>query len=208
MSSSCNYVSREAHRDLMAYWNLLLRWNTAIGLIAPASCEGGWQRHIEDSTQLVDYFPARSVCCCDLGSGGGLPAIPVGILRRDRGFEDGLIMIEADARKAAFLRTVLRELELNARIVVGRIEQVTPCGAELTTARALAPLDHLLDYVSRHLALDGRAILPKGRNFEEEIEQARRRWAFDIDRCSSRTAPDASVLVVSNIKRLEDESGA
>ncbi len=117
-------------------------------------------------------------------------------------------MIESDARKAVFLRTACRELGLSARVLGERLEHAAPCGAEVVTARALAPLDRLLDYVVRHLAPAGCAILPKGRGAGEEIVRARRRWAFDVDRHASRTASDASILVISNARRLEGRDGA
>ena len=208
MSRAVGGVPRETVKRLDVFWSQLLRWDRAVGLIAPTTSEAGWRRHIEDSIQLVDHFPPRSVKHCDLGSGGGVPAIPVAILRQDVGFGDELIMIEADARKATFLRTIIRELGLRAAVFNSRLEHASPCEADVVTARALAPLDRLLGYVSRHVGPSGHAVLPKGRRAEEEIACARRRWMFDVVAHPSRTAPDASVLVVSNIRRLEVRNGA
>lgn len=201
MTVDLRAVSREAEGQLKAYWTLLKRWNAAVRLIAPISDESGWQRHIADSIQLADHFPPRSVVHCDLGSGGGLPAIPVGLLRRDAGFEDRLIMIEADKRKAAFLKTATRELGLHAQVVSERLEHTDRAEGEIVTVRALAPLDRLLHYVERHLEPSGWAIVPKGRSVDRELELARRRWAFEFERHPSRTATDASILVISDLKR-------
>lgn len=169
--------------------------------MASRSVEDGWKRHIDDSIQLANRFPDRSIVHVDLGSGGGLPAIPIALHRRAAGFGDSLIMIEADMRKAAFLRTISRALGLAAEVVVGRAELASPWRGDVVTARALAPLDRLLDYVVCHMVPGGRAVLPKGRRVEEEIAAARRRWTFDLERTPSLTAPDATILTVSDIVR-------
>lgn len=189
---------------LEAYWDLVRRWTARINLISPASVEEGWQRHIGDSIQLAAHFPDRAVAHCDLGSGGGLPAIPVAIGRRATGYGDTLTLVEADMRKAAFLRTACRTLGLEACVLAERAERAASCGAQVVTARALAPLDRLLAPVARHLAPGGIAILPKGRGADGEIEAARRLWAFDLDRLPSRTAADAVVLRVSNLSRRSE----
>ena len=200
MTARASAVSRETAEALAEYWRLLLRWNDAVNLVGRSTEGDGWRRHIEDSTQLADHFPDRAVLHCDLGSGGGLPAIPVTVHRRLAGFEDRLIMIEADSRKAAFLRTASRTLGLGAEIVVARGEEAPPAGADVVTARALAPLNRLLDYVDRHLDRDGCAILPKGRAAREEVAAARQRWSFDLQLHSSRTATDAAILHISDLR--------
>ena len=111
-------------------------------------------------------------------------------------------MIEADKRKAAFLRTANRELGLDACVVDRRLEHADPVGADVVTARALAPLDRLLVYVDCHLAPGGRAILPKGRGVDVEIEAARRGWSFEFERHPSRTAAGSSILVISKPTRV------
>ena len=203
MTETHTDVSRETVDELELFWARLLHWNQAVGLTGPTPSEAGWRRHIQDSIQLSDHFPSRSLTHCDLGSGGGLPAIPISLLRRSMGFDDELVMFEANARKAVFLRTVSAELGLAPLIVTVRIESACSLKADVVTARALAPLVRLLDYVYRHMEPRGLAVLPKGRRASDEVVNARRQWAFDVVTHPSRTAPDASVLVVSNVKRLE-----
>lgn len=193
-------VSREARADIEAYWVELLRWNRRLNLIGPGTVAYGWTRHIEDSLQLLPLFPANAVVHLDLGSGGGLPAVPVALARRDA-FEDHVILVEADRRKAAFLRRICdRHLPRAAPMAV-RAEALEPQRAAIVTARAVAPLRRLLDLVSRHLAEDGIAILPKGRSAREEIDVARADWRFDHDIVPSGTSADGSVLVLSNVRR-------
>lgn len=194
-------VSRETVERLQAYWALLQRWNARINLVGGGTIREGWQRHIVDSVQLAELFPARPLRHLDLGSGGGLPAIPVHLARRSAGFVDRLIMIEADGRKAAFLRSACRTLGLSAAVLADRIEGVAPVEADVVTARALAPLGQLLPMVERHLCRCGIAILPKGRQAHLELASAREAWSFGVETWPSRTDPQALILRVGDINQ-------
>lgn len=168
--------------------------------MAPIGEREGWARHIEDSIQIAPLFPAAAVRHHDLGSGGGLPAVPIRICRRHAGWGDVFTMIEADGRKAAFLRAACRDLGLAGAVVNARAEDAAPGRADVVTARALAPLADLLALVARHLAAGGVALLPKGRNAHTEVEAAMERWSFDLSIVPSRTAPDASILRITRLK--------
>ena len=189
---------------LNTYWDELLSWNNRIRLVAPGDVANGWRRHIEDSVQLARHFPQRRVRFCDLGSGGGLPAIPIAIERRRHGHQDATVLIDADERKAVFLRHACRHAGVDATVIAERIERARPQDAEVVTARALAPLERLLGHVRRHLAPSGFALLPKGRSVAQEIAAARRRWSFEVVPLQSETAPDSTVLKVSEIKALTE----
>ena len=73
------------------------------------------------------------------------------------------------------------------------------------TARALAPLDNLLALAAPHLATDGIAIFPKGRNAEQELTSASAHWHFTTERFDSRTDPEATILRLSEIRRARDD---
>ena len=71
-------------------------------------------------------------------------------------------LIEADRRKATFLQTAVREMDLNATVLPRRIEDVPPLSASIVSARALAALPRLLELVDRHLAAGWHGSCPKG----------------------------------------------
>jgi 16S rRNA (guanine527-N7)-methyltransferase len=157
-------------------------------------------RHIQDSLRLCDHIPERSRTLTDLGSGGGLPGIVLAIARPDL----DITLIEADKRKAAFLRAARRRLSLDVEIRDDRIERVPPTKADVVTARALAPLPVLLGYVQRHLDTDGVALLPKGTGWEQEVLSAVGKWSFQHDVVSSRGASPGVILRISNIAGRAD----
>ncbi|MCC5969943.1 MAG: 16S rRNA (guanine(527)-N(7))-methyltransferase RsmG [Pararhodobacter sp.] len=198
-------VSRETLERLDTYCQQLERWSAKINLIAPTSQEAMWKRHIIDSAQLFHLRDPLGESWCDLGSGGGLPGIVLAIIASE--LSPGLCfdLVESDARKAAFLRIISKDLSLNATIHHARAEGLAPLRARTLTARALAPLDKLLGYVQLHMDPDGVALLPKGRNHAAEISAARKNWTFDIDLVNSVADEEARILCVRRICK-ESES--
>ena len=192
-------VSRETSERLDRYAALLTRWNAKINLVSRASLAELWSRHIIDSAQLFALRPERAGHWADLGSGGGFPGLVIAILAAEAAPELRVTLVESDQRKAAFLATAARELDLRADVRAERIETLPPLGADVLSARALAPLDTLLGYAARHLAPAGRALFPKGARAAEEIAEARRHWRFDLIRHPSKTAPDSSILEIGAI---------
>lgn len=188
-------ASREAR--LEHYARLLRKWNPAINLVAPATLPDLERRHISDSVQLAELVPATGQGWLDIGSGGGLPGLVVAICRPD----ENIRLVDSDRRKVAFLQTAIRELTLeNCTAESARIEEMTPAETAVLSARALAPLDRLMPYLSRHLAHDGTAWLMKGRNWQTEVEQARAAWNFEIQSHPSSTAPGSAILQIWNVQ--------
>ena len=178
---------------------LLEKWNSAINLVAPASMEEVWQRHVADSAQLFAQRPEDARSWLDLGSGGGFPGLVVAILADQSAPELQIELIEADQRKSVFLQTAVRELGLNVTVTRGRIEKLAPRRADVVSARALAPLDRLCSYALRHVAPDGTCLFLKGAELDQEIAAARRHFDFDLTLSPSRT--DARG-VVAKLTRL------
>jgi 16S rRNA (guanine527-N7)-methyltransferase len=99
------------------------------------------------------------------------------------------------------LREVSRKLALQTRVISARLDEIPPCNAQTITARALAPLTDLLAHASRHLSPAGRAIFPKGRGFQHEIDAALKDWAFFYTSVPSKTDPEAAIIIVKNIEK-------
>jgi len=193
-------VSRETSELLDHYAAKLVQWSEKINLIAPASMETIWTRHICDSAQLFGLGSPED-SWGDLGSGGGLPGIVLAIIARERVPDLQFSLVESDARKAAFLRVVSAELSLKMSIHQARAEQLSPLHCQTLSARAVAPLDKLLGYVCRHLAPSGLALLPKGRNHAAEIEAAKKLWSFDLDMVDNALGDGGKILRISHLKR-------
>lgn len=194
-------VSRETLDRLHEFQRLLLKWNKKINLIARSTESEVWTRHILDSLQIYKLYDIGSRWV-DLGSGGGFPGLIVAILARVDAPSLAVTLVESDRRKAAFLRTAIRELSLSAMVVTKRIEDMPPANADVVSARALANLDHLLGFASRHLSSKGTALFMKGENWENEVEFARKSWSFEIKAHQSITSADAAILEIKELQRV------
>lgn len=190
-------IPPEAEARLRAFAALAARWTARINLVAPSTVPRLWERHVLDSAQLLPLAPEGARTWADLGAGGGFPGMVVAVLGGDA---LQVTLVESDARKCAFLRTAVRELGLAVAIVDRRAEEAEPLGADVVSARALAPLSRLLPLAARHLAPGGTAILPKGRDWAAEVEVAEAAgWRFALDPRPSATDSDTRLLVVTNL---------
>lgn len=195
-------VSRETLRDLDAYLAKVIKWNPAINLVSPVSLRAAQQRHVIDSAQLLAHAPSVATRWADLGSGGGFPGIVIAIFARELRPDLHVTLVEADKRKAAFLRLVAAELSLDVQIFSERIDHCPPLFADVVSARALAPLKILCGFAEMHLASGGMALFPKGASYAQEVTAARIAWSFDLDVLPSMTDDRARILSIKELCRV------
>ena len=115
-----------AEAKLLAYLALLDKWNRVYNLTAVREAERMVSHHLLDSLAAVPFFHSGTVL--DVGSGGGLPGIPLAITRPDM----QVTLIDSIAKKTAFLLQAKAELGLgNLTVVTGRVEDYRPAEAAL-----------------------------------------------------------------------------
>lgn len=205
-------VSRETLERLGIYERLLKQWQKGTNLVSPATLDEVWHRHFADSAQLGQIANDWSTWI-DLGSGAGFPALVVAICFANR--EDRCVhMIESNARKCAFCSEVVRETGCSVEIHNGRIESLHGdarlSGADIVSARALAPLVQLLDLAAPFFAPHTTGLFPKGRQADSELAACKKRWAFDMTPHQSLTDANARILAISSLRPRgagEKESG-
>ena len=175
-------VSHETVEKLELYERLLLQWQKAVNLVAPATLPQIWQRHFADSAQLRKLAP-HAKTWVDLGSGGGFPGLAIAIMIANQK-ECYVHLIESNSRKCAFLSEVARRTGAPARVHNMRIADAASSGvapiADVVTARALAPLDALLELALPFFGNASAGLFLKGREAGVEIADARKRWTFDL----------------------------
>ncbi len=196
-------VSRETYERLECFAALIRKWTAKINLIAPATVDHIWSRHIDDSAMIYGLANQSAKKWTDIGSGGGFPGIVVAILAKGDSPKTQVTLIESDQRKATFLRTAVRNLDLNARVLAERIEMAPQQEADIVSARALTSLSGMMPLLLRHLSQTGSALLHKGRNYQQEIAQARENWSFDLEEYPSFTDPNARLLKIKGISERE-----
>ena len=161
---------------LLAYLELLMRWNRAYNLTAVRDPGEMVPRHLLDSLAMQPHLGAIGTLA-DLGTGPGLPGIPLAIAT------PGLrvTLVESNGKKARFLREAVRTLGLdNAEVAESRIEALQRPGAfDAITARALATLPQILAFGGHLLAPGGKLLAMKGARPDEEIAALPRGWRLE-----------------------------
>lgn len=159
---------------LERYVGLLEDWNRKINLISRKESGHIWLRHILPSiTPLFLTSIAAGSGLLDMGSGGGLPAIPLKILRPDL----KIVMVESIRKKALFLKEVVRELNLrNAAVYNERLENLAmdknlARRFQWVTARAVSGIPRLLEWSAPFLQNEGKMLLWKGKSDIAELEK-------------------------------------
>jgi len=157
-------------KQLGLYVKELLKWNKKVNLIGRKSESGVWREHVEDSLALLPYLEKDpSDLVADIGSGGGLPAIPLSIYLPYKHF----ILTDVVAKKLGFLRWVIAKLQLNAEAADLNKDFIIekPC---VITSRAFSELKNIIAWQQKHAPSGQRFYLLKGTtdNTRKECLQA------------------------------------
>ena len=187
--------------DLEQYATLLRKWQKVQNLVSRETLSDVWLRHFADSLQVLPLTKEKDQNFLDLGSGGGFPALPLAIARQGSG--QTFTLVEPTGRKASFLRTVARELDLSVSVENRRAEQIdsreTPV-PDVITSRALASLPALCSWMYPFFAPHTRAILHKGVEHVEELAETIPLWDMDVLTTPSNTDSRGVLLTLTNLR--------
>ncbi|WP_419996548.1 16S rRNA (guanine(527)-N(7))-methyltransferase RsmG [Streptomyces boninensis] len=154
--------------DAVRYGELLADAGVRRGLIGPREVPRLWERHLLNCAVLSEVVP-EGVSVCDVGSGAGLPGIPLALVRPDL----RITLLEPLLRRTTFLQEVVELLGLDhVSVVRGRAEEVlgTFEPVHVVTARAVAPLDRLAGWGIPLLRPYGQMLALKGDTAAEELQ--------------------------------------
>lgn len=172
------------------------------GLIGPREVDRLWERHMLNSAVLGELV-ADGLHVLDVGSGAGLPGIPLALARPDL----TVVLLEPMARRVAWLKEVVAELGLPVRVHRGRVEdagiRAELGGSDVVTARAVASLGRLASWCLPLVVPDGRLLAVKGERAAEEAARddlavrSAGGAAVDIVQCGAAVVrPPTTVVVV------------
>jgi 16S rRNA (guanine527-N7)-methyltransferase len=161
-----------AQERLLAYLGLLQKWNRVYNLTAVRDAHRMVNQHLLDCLAAVPHVAADTLL--DVGSGAGLPGIPLALALPDA----RVTLLDSNHKKAAFLRQAVTELKLaNTEVVCERAETWTPPqGFAVVISRAFSDLAEFVSVAGPHVAPGGRLAAMKGVHPYEEIAQLPRGW--------------------------------
>ena len=187
-----------------AFAKRLAKDSETFGLLGPRELPRIWSRHVINSGLLAELIPPGSKVV-DVGSGAGLPGIPMAIAQPDAAFT----LVEPMERRASWLSSVIKDLGIdNVRVLRARAEDVKESDFDFATARAVAALDKLLKLLTP-LIKDSRnrtIIAMKGSKAQEEITEAQRRLENmgysqpEILTLGLNKAPETATVVRTSLK--------
>ena len=153
---AARYVDRLAHEGV--------EW----GLIGPREVERLWDRHVLNSVALADLIP-HGATVADIGSGAGLPGIPLAILRPDL----QVALVEPLLRRSTFLTQAVDELGITDRVAVVRARAEDHRQTyDVVVSRALAPLTRLIGWCAPLRSPSGMILALKGASAPDEVQAA------------------------------------
>ncbi|MBO0849938.1 MAG: 16S rRNA (guanine(527)-N(7))-methyltransferase RsmG [Pseudonocardia sp.] len=193
------------------YVELLADTGVTHGLIGPREGERIWERHVLNCAVLTELIEPQARLL-DIGSGAGLPGIPLALARPDL----EIVLLEPLARRVDWLRAAVHELGLLVTVVRGRAEEREVRrewrGADVVTARAVAPLARLAGWALPLLRTGGRLLAVKGESASDEVMRDRaavRGFGGSVPRvvqCGGAHVDPPTTVVV--IERLASRFGA
>ena len=188
-----------------AYTDRLAQDSETFGLLGPRELPRIWDRHVINSALLAELVPAGSKVA-DIGSGAGLPGIPMAIAKPDAHFT----LIEPMERRSGWLQQVVKDLGIkNVEVLRARAEDVQRTDFDIATARAVAALDKLLKLLTPLIrGSEGKTVLAmKGSRAPEEILDAKKRLellGFDVPEIitlGEGRAPETATVVRIKLKQ-------
>lgn len=161
---------RDNYKTIRQYVDILVSRGVDWGLIGPREIGRLWERHILNSIALESLIP-EGCRVADVGSGAGLPGIPLAILRPDL----EMTLIEPMLRRSNFLTEALDELGLNDRVTVvrGRAEDAD-LHVDVVVSRAVAKLATLINWTADLIVESGSLLALKGQSADDEVVKAKK----------------------------------
>ncbi len=177
------------------YLSAIIRHNKHTNLIGKSTIENIWDRHVLDCLQLTKYITNKKLKILDFGTGAGLPGVLLSIAGYQR-----VLMIDSVKKKTDFVRKIIKELSLTAKIQNKRIEKPPYSKHDIIVSRALAPLVKLLTYARMYSNKNTTSFFLKGRNVINEVDIASKVYLFEFEKITSISSDDGCILKIKNIK--------
>jgi 16S rRNA (guanine527-N7)-methyltransferase len=193
-------VSRETIEKLNKYRNFLISNNKLLNLIGKTTENHIFSRHFTDSAQIYDLIEDKSEII-DLGSGAGFPGVILKILMDYNKLDGNITLIEKSPKKCKFLKDLTDKLDLTIKIVNLKIENFKIDKISTIVSRAFKNTVDTMDILFKNNNKIESIILLKGKTYQQELEDAKKKYTFDIEKFRSITSDESFILKITNIKR-------
>jgi 16S rRNA (guanine527-N7)-methyltransferase len=192
-------VSRETIEKLNKYKDFLVISNKLLNLIGKTTENHIFSRHFIDSAQIYDLIEDKSEII-DLGSGAGFPGVILKILIDYNKKDGNITLIEKSPKKCKFLQDLNDKLDLKIKIVNLKIENFKLNKISTIVSRAFKNTVDTMDILFKNNDKIESIILLKGKTYQQELEEAKKKYTFDVEKFKSITSNESFILKITNIK--------
>ena len=193
-------VSRETIEKLNIYKDFLLLNNKNLNLIGKTTENQIYFRHFIDSAQIYNIIKKDSNVI-DLGSGAGFPGMIIGLLKDDQKTFGKVILIEKSKKKSNFLLDLAKKLNLSVEIYNKNLENFNFNNQSTVVSRAFKSTLETLDILFKNIDKIKEIVLLKGKTYQQEIDEAKKKYTFNVEKTKSITSDESFVLKISNVNR-------
>jgi 16S rRNA (guanine527-N7)-methyltransferase len=192
-------VSRETIEKLKIYHKFLIEKNKTLNLIGKNTEKSIFSRHFKDSAQIYDLLD-KKLDIIDIGSGAGFPGIIVKILMENESLNGNIILIEKSLKKSNFLRDLCIKLNLKIKIESKRLEIYDFLENSTVVSRAFKSTLDTINILYRNIKNIKELVLLKGKTYQQEIDDAKKKYTFELEKFRSITSDESSIIKIKNIK--------
>jgi 16S rRNA (guanine527-N7)-methyltransferase len=192
-------VSRETIEKLNIYNHFLLQNNKLLNLIGKTTENHIFSRHFTDSAQIYDLIDDKSEIV-DIGSGAGFPGVIIKILMDSKKVEGNIVLIDKSPKKCKFLNDLSNKLGLTLKIQNVRLEDYKFSKISTIVSRAFKKVIETIDLLFKNNDKIKSIILMKGKTYQQELDDAKKKYTFHVEKFRSITSDESYILKISNIK--------
>ena len=192
-------VSRETIKKLKIYNDFLLENNKLLNLIGKTTENHIFSRHFTDSAQIYDLIEDKSDIV-DIGSGAGFPGFIIKILMDSKNVEGNVVLIDKSPKKCKFLNDLSNKLDIKLKIQNVRLEDYKFNKISTIVSRAFKKVIDTIDILYKNDDKIRDIILMKGKTYQQELESAKKKYTFDLEKFRSITSDESYIIKIRNIK--------
>jgi len=192
-------VSRETIEKLNIYEDFLLLSNKNLNLIGKTTENQIYFRHFIDSAQIYKIID-KKLDVVDLGSGAGFPGLIIKILMNNSHIEGNVTLVEKSVKKSKFLSDLSKKLNLVLKIENKKLEEYNFINNSSVVSRAFKSTLDTLNLLSKNINKIKEIILLKGKTYQQELEDAKKKYTFNVEKFKSITSDESFILKITDLK--------
>jgi len=192
-------VSRETIDKLNIYKDFLILSNKKLNLIGKTTENSIYYRHFLDSAQIYNIIN-KKLDIVDLGSGAGFPGLIIKLLMEDEKIDGKVILIEKSNKKSNFLLNISNLLNLKIKIFSKKLEDYNFNNQSSVVSRAFKSTLDTLNILFKNISKIEEIVLLKGKTYQQEIDDAKKKYTFNVEKFKSITSDESYILKITDVK--------